>query len=149
MEALYFEIVIKAPVEKVYTTMLSQESFKKWTSAFSPTSDFEGSWNKGSKIVFTAEDEKGNPCGMISRIKDNQPNRFVSIELLGLIENGQEIYDREDILSWKGMLEEYAYSTLGDSTHVKIRMDSTKEWKSFFTETYPKALHLLKDICES
>jgi uncharacterized protein YndB with AHSA1/START domain len=45
-ETLHFEIEIYAPVKKVWDIMLTPETYKKWTSAFDPSSYYEGSWNK-------------------------------------------------------------------------------------------------------
>ena len=57
---LHFKITINAPVEKVYQLMISKPTYEEWTKEFNPTSNFEGSWEKGSKILFIGSDEKGN-----------------------------------------------------------------------------------------
>jgi len=50
-----------------------------FTAAFNPTSSYEGTWQKGSKIYFTGTDENGKRGGMISEIAEYIPNQFVSI----------------------------------------------------------------------
>ncbi len=57
MKKLQFKKEIKAPAQKVYETMLGlndKSTYEQWTSAFNPTSTFEGTWEKGSKILFVA-----------------------------------------------------------------------------------------------
>ncbi|HAT91747.1 MAG TPA: tungsten formylmethanofuran dehydrogenase, partial [Sphingobacterium sp.] len=53
MKKLTYQIKIHAPVPRVFKTMLDKETYKQWTSAFNPSSDFEGIWDKGQKIHFT------------------------------------------------------------------------------------------------
>lgn len=149
-DKLTFEIHIQAPVEKVYDTMLDQEHYKTWTSTFNPTSHFRGSWEVGSKILFIGCDEKNNEGGMVSRIRENIPNEFVSIEHIGLLQGGKEITSGKEIEMWAGAFENYTYQKRGDNeTLLKVDLDSKSEYKSFFTETYPKALEILKQLCES
>jgi len=50
LEPLHFEISILAKAEKVYQTMLDEEQYAAWTSVFSPTSHYRGSWEKGPKF---------------------------------------------------------------------------------------------------
>jgi uncharacterized protein YndB with AHSA1/START domain len=147
-EKLHFEIHIKAPVEKVYQTMLDKEHYSVWTAEFNPTSYFVGSWEKGSKIVFLGTDKDGNQGGMVSRIRQNVPNKFVSIEHLGLVQNGKEILTGPEIEQWAGALEEYTFTETNGATKVEVDMDSNEEFKSYFIDTWPRALKKLKTICE-
>ncbi|MDP1553200.1 MAG: hypothetical protein Q8M06_09320 [Methanobacteriaceae archaeon] len=59
MENQQFSIVINAPKEKVWHTMLDLDTYKIWTEPFMPGSFYEGNWNQGSKILFLAPDEEG------------------------------------------------------------------------------------------
>ena len=139
MEKMHFEILIKASVEKVYQTMLDKEHYSVWTAEFNPTSHFVGSWEKGSKIVFLGCDKDGNQGGMVSRIRQNVPNKFVSIEHLGLVQNGKEILTGPEIEQWAGALEEYTFTETDDTTKVEVDMDSNEEFRSYFTDTWPRA----------
>lgn len=148
LERIHFEIEINASPEKVYKTMLDEQHYKAWTSAFNPTSSFKGSWSKGSKILFIGTDEHGNMGGMVSRIKENIPNEFVSIEHLGILQGEKEILEGKDVDGWAGSHENYTYSKKGDKTLLTVALDSNHDFISYFTETYPKALTLLKALCE-
>ena len=91
MEKTKFEISIHASAEKVYSTTIGEGTYAAWTAEFNPTSRFEGSWEKGSKILFLGTDQEGKIGGMVARIKENIPNKFISIEHYGVIGNGKEI----------------------------------------------------------
>jgi uncharacterized protein YndB with AHSA1/START domain len=148
LETLAFEITINAPVHKVYSDMLDEKKYREWTAIFNPTSYFKGSWEKESKILFLGCDPEGNIGGMVSRIKENILNEFVSIEHVGMIENNEEILSGPKIASWAGSLENYIFTEQGDSTLLSVTLDSNQEFKSYFMEKYPLALEKLKMICE-
>jgi hypothetical protein len=147
-EILHFETLISCPVERVYETMLRDDTYKNWTSVFNSDSRYEGSWKKGSKIVFIGTDSNGETGGMVSRIKENLQNRFLSIEHLGIIKKGNEVLSGSEIETWKGALENYSFKPRADKTLVCVDIDSNEEFKSYFSETWPKALEKLKSICE-
>lgn len=149
MEKMHFEIMIDAPVEKVYTTMLDEKQYSEWTAAFNPGSSYKGSWEKGSKILFLGTDEKGETGGMVSRVKENIPNRFVSIEHLGIVQNDQEITSGPEVEGWAGALENYTFKEEGGKTLLIVDMDTNQEFKDYFSDTWPKALDKLKKICEA
>ena len=147
-EPMHFEININANAEKVYQVMLDEKSYSEWTGIFNPSSHFLGSWEKGSKILFLGTDDDGSTGGMVSRIKENIPNKFVSIEHIGIVQNGKEILCGPKVDQWAGALENYMFSANDGNTLLKIDMDVDKDYKSYFAETWPKALDKLKEICE-
>lgn len=148
MNKLNFEITINAPVDKVYKTMIENQSYREWTKIFNSTSHYVGSWKKGEKIVFVGVDENGNKGGMVSRIKENIPNRVISIEHLGLLEGDVEITKGEKVESWAGALETYYFDGENGSTKLSIEMDSNEDFENYFKDTWPKALDTLKTLCE-
>ncbi len=149
LEKIHFEIYIDAPVGKVYETMLDPVQYTAWTAAFNPGSYFEGSWETGADIHFIGADEQGNLGGMVSRIKENTPNKKVVIEHLGVLVDGQPKTTGPEVEGWAGSQEEYTFVDMGDTTKVEVSMDTNKEFKSYFTQTWPEALKLLKSICEA
>lgn len=148
MNKLNFKITINAPVDKVFRVMIDDQSYREWTKAFNGTSHYVGSWEKGEKIVFIGLDEQGNKCGMVSRIKENIPNRMISIEHLGMLEGGKEITEGEKVESWAGALENYYFNDNNGSTELSVEMDSNEDFESYFKDTWPKALDTLKALCE-
>ncbi len=148
MTTLQFEILIDAAIEKVYNTMLDQEHYKEWTSIFNPNSRFEGTWQKDSDIRFIGEDEDGSLHGMISRIREHMPGQFVSIEHRGLIVNGKAVLCGPEAELWAGALENYTFTRKDDKTLVSVSLDTPDAYATFFSESWPKALEKLKQICE-
>lgn len=147
-EIMCFEISIGASPEKVYKTVIDKEQYTEWTSEFNPTSHFKGSWEKGAKIVFLGTDSNGNIGGMVSRIKENLTNKFISIEHLGIIKNGEEIMTGKEVEPWVGATENYTLTPLNGKTKFEVNIDTNEEFKAYFSETWPKALNKLKSICE-
>jgi len=147
-ELLNFEISISAPVEKVEAVMFDDKTYKEWTSVFNPASRYEGDWSKGSKILFLGTGSDGETGGMVSRIKENIPGRFVSIEHLGIIKDGLEVMNGPEVDVWKGSLENYTFKTVDGSTLLSVDIDSDKNFISYFMKTWPEALSKIKSICE-
>jgi uncharacterized protein YndB with AHSA1/START domain len=147
-ELLHFEINIEAPPQKVFGIMLAGDTYRQWTTVFNPDSNVEGSWAKASKIVFSGTDPEGKTAGMIGRIKENIPGRFLSIEYTGIVKDGREITVGEEVGRWAGSFENYSFRPAGTGTLLSVDVDSDLEFKSFFTETWPKALLVLKALCE-
>ncbi len=148
-ELLRFDIIIVAKPELVYQRMLHEKYYKQWTSIFNPSSEYVGSWDKGSMIRFIGVDEKGNRGGMVSRIRENIPAKFVSIEHLGIIEGTKEIMSGPKIEDWKGALENYVFMTHGVQTKLEVCLESNEEFKAYFSESWPKALVAIKKLCEN
>ena len=89
MEKIQFKKEIRASAKKVFNTMLGLENIKTyedWTAVFNPTSTYEGSWEKGSKIYFVGFDDSGKKMGMVSEIVENIPFKFVSIRHYGMLD---------------------------------------------------------------
>lgn len=147
-ERMFFEILIKASPEKVYQTMLKDKFYRDWTSQFSTGSYYKGSWEKGSKILFLAPGENGE-MGMVSRIEENIPAKFVSIKHVGLVENGVEVTSGPSVETWAGAFENYTFHEKDGMTLLKIDLDSNEEFKGYFETTWPKALERLKSLCEA
>ncbi len=151
MKKLQFNININAPVTKIYDVMLginSKSTYEQWTSLFNPTSTYEGSWDKGSKILFVGVDEKGEKGGMVSRIAEHIPNRFVSIQHYGLLKADTEITEGPEVEKWANGFENYTFEENNGTTTVTVDLDTTDEFIDYMKDTYPKALEKLKELCE-
>jgi hypothetical protein len=151
MKKLQFKVSINAPATKVYDLMLgitSKSTYEQWTALFNPTSTYEGKWEKGSKILFVGVDEKGEKGGMVSRIADNIPNRFVSIQHYGLLQADKEITEGPEVDKWANGLENYTFEENKGTTTVIVDLDTTEEFLDYMNESYPKALDKLKELCE-
>jgi uncharacterized protein YndB with AHSA1/START domain len=148
METLHFTITINATKEKVWNTMLGEQTYRQWTAVFMPGSHYVGDWSQGSKIHFLGPVENGGIGGMVSRIKENRPWEFMSIEHLGFIRDGTEDTSGEAAQKWAGALENYTFKEKRDATEVHIATDTSDEYREMFLETWPKALQKLKELAE-
>lgn len=151
MKKLLFKKDINASAEKVYSTMLglsNVKTYQQWTSEFNPTSTYEGSWQKGSKIYFIGTDENGKRGGMVSEIADNIPFQFVSIRHYGILDGENEITEGPEVEKWAGGLENYSFNENNGVTTVTVESDSTEDFIDYFNAAWPKALNKLKEISE-
>lgn len=126
-----------------------RSTYGQWTAAFDPSSSYEGSWEKGSKILFTAVDEQGKRGGMVSEIAEHIPHRLVSIRHLGILDGDKEITEGEEVEKWAGGMENYTFEEQDGATKLTVELDATPEFAAYFNEQYPQALEKLKALCES
>lgn len=144
----HFEITIDSPATMVYKKMIDKKLFEEWTAVFNPSSRYEGSWEKGSKILFLGTDEQGNLGGMAGRIEENIANQFISISYYAVIQGDQEITSGPGVEGWIGTHEKYSFKPEGEKTLLAVDLETNLEFLEYFRETYPKALEKLKAICE-
>lgn len=145
-----FTIDIHASKEKVWNVMLEDKTYRIWTEAFHEGSYYEGSWDKGSDIKFVASDD-GKMSGMASKIVENIPFEYISIEHLGVIIDGIVDTSSENVQQWVGIHENYILKEKDGITSLKIELESKgahKEMDDMFKEMWPKALLKLKELCE-
>lgn len=148
MEKIKFSILINAGKEKVWRTMLDKPTYQEWTKAFHEGSTYEGNWEKGSEIRFLGPNENGKSDGMFSRIKDNIPYQFISIEHLGMIKKDVVDTTSEEAKKWAQSLENYTFTEKDGQTEVTVEIDVTEEYKGIFEAMWPKALKTLKELSE-
>jgi uncharacterized protein YndB with AHSA1/START domain len=149
MNKLNFSITINAPKEKVWNTMLEDATYRLWTTPFNEGSYYKGDWSKGSKIVFLGPNpETGKEGGMVSRIAENKLYEFISIEHLGMINDGVEDTTSEEVKAWAGSLENYTFKEVNGKTTVLVDMDINEEYAEMFKGMWPNALQKLKELSE-
>jgi hypothetical protein len=144
MEREQFKITIDATREQVWKVLWDDNTYRKWTSAFSETSYAKTDWKEGSKVLFL----DGNNDGMVSTIAVNRPNEFMSIKHLGEVRNGVEDVESEAVKKWAGALENYTLKTVGGKTELTIDMDIDESHKDMFAGMWPKALQKVKELAE-
>jgi uncharacterized protein YndB with AHSA1/START domain len=144
MKKQEFKILIDAPREKVWDVITGKDTYPQWTAPFAEGSKAETDWKKGSKVIFSS----GNGDGMVSEIAENIPHEFLSIRHLGMITNGVEDLDSEEIKKWSGSMEDYRLSDVGGKTEWKVEMDTAGEWEDYMNETWPLALQKAKELAE-
>ena len=131
MKRLSYQANIKASPDRVYDSMLGlndKKTYEQWTIAFNMSSTWEGDWSKGSKIMFVGVTEKGQREGMIARIVENIPHKFVSILHYGILENGVEITDGPKVEGWANATENYTFEKTADGTTMVLHTTVFYTW---------------------
>ncbi len=146
MNNLKFSIFINASKEKVWNTMLEDATYREWTKTFNDPSYYEGDWSEGSKMLFLGTDKEGkNEGGMLSRIAKNIPFEHISIQHLGVIENGVE-------KPWEAeneAFENYTFTEKDGGTQVDVELINTPDaYIEMMNAMWPKSLDALKVLAE-
>lgn len=144
MKPLEFKTVIAAPVSMVWETMLNPTSYREWTKAFEEGSHYEGSWEEGSKIHFL----NSTGSGMVAKVAENKLHEFVSIQILGFIADGIEDTTSEEVKAWTPSYENYYFESTDDGTALRVTVMVPPEYEDMMTQSWLKALELLKSMCE-
>jgi len=145
MEKINFSIDINAPREKVWDILWHDDSYRKRTSAFADGSYAEtDNWKEGSKVLFFSPGGEG----MVSTVASNKKNEFMSFKHLGVVKNGVEDTDSENVKGWAGAMENYMLKDENGKTKLVVDMDSTEEFKDYFSKTWPIALQKVKELAE-
>lgn len=141
MEKLKFSVRINAPREKVWGVLWTDDTYRKWTSVFSPDSHAQSDWKEGSRIHFL--DGKGN--GMYSVIETKTGNAQMTFKHLGEIKNGVESPAKSE---WGESRESYFLKEKDGQIELTVELDAPEEFKQYFSEVFPKALDLVKILSE-
>ena len=144
MKTLHLEKNILAPAEKVWNTMLEDETYRQWTRAFTEGSHYKGSWEEGAKILFLDPDNNG----MVSTIAENRPHEFISIKHIGIVKDGEEDTESDEAKKWAPAYENYTFEEKKEKTKLSVDMDIEEEYEAMFKEIWPKALEKLKELAE-
>ncbi|BDT67439.1 hypothetical protein os1_16150 [Comamonadaceae bacterium OS-1] len=144
-KTLSFSVSIHCPLSLVWDTMLSPEGYRAWTAAFMEGCYFSGSWEAGQKIQFLAP----NGDGMVAVIAENRLHEFISIRHLGEVIAGVEDTTGPKALTWAPAYENYTFVETAGTTEVTVDLDTPLAHVAYMQETFPRALALLKSLCES
>ena len=145
-KTLTFKAIIDAPKEVVWEAMLGADSYTQWTAPFCEGGYFTGTWEEGSRMEFLAP----NGDGMVAEIAAVRPHEFVSIRHLGEIRDGVEDTASESVKAWAPVYENYSFEETADAaTELTVDLDTLQEYEDYMLSAYPKALAVLKEICEA
>lgn len=139
MTTLNYSILINAPREKVWEDLWADSSYREWTAAFFDGSFAESDWKEGSEVLFLSPARDG----MYSIITKNIYAREMVFEHKGEMKKGTKI-PRD----WGDASESYYLNDEANGTRVDVRLNILDEGIDYFNKTFPKALLVLKDICE-
>ena len=146
MKTLRFETLIRASREKVWRTMLDQDTYRIWTAEFTAGSYYEGSWDQGARIRFMAPDGGG----MTAVIDENRPFEHISVRHLGEIRDGVDDTESEAVKSWAGnAFERYTLRDADGGTRLEVSCDVTPDYEKMMNDMWPRALQRLKTLVET
>lgn len=143
-----FSVTINAPVQTVWEKMLNHPTYEIWTTPFSEWSTYIGSWDEGAEIKFVGPDGKE---GMLAQIAKNDHYAYISIAHKAEMMVNKETGTLETTYYDEPSFENYRFTTVDEyATRVDIEliMDIPEEYVEMFNEMWPKALAVLKQICE-
>jgi uncharacterized protein YndB with AHSA1/START domain len=146
MKKLNFSTTIQAPPEKVWQILWDDDTYRKWTSVFSPDSHAQtDNWKEGSKVLFL--DGQGN--GMVSTVAANKPNQFMSFQHLGEVHGSVEDTTSEKVKAWAGAFENYTLRKMNGGTELLVELDmGGGEFEDMFKDMFPRALAKVKELSE-
>lgn len=151
MKTLTFQTKINSSAAMVYEHMLglkNKETYERWTALFEPSSTYEGDWAKGSKIYFLSKDQGGKKHGMMAIVKENIPNKYVSVRHIGFVDADQEVLIENDDPANGEMLESYTFTEENGVTTVDVSVDTEDKYVDYFNKAWVLALEKLKADCE-
>lgn len=145
-QRLHFSVTIQAPRQQVWDTMLDPDGYRAWTAVFCEGSHFEGSWEPGAQVRFLSPDGDG----MLGVIAEHRPGEWLFIRYLGEIHQGVEDLHSLHVRNRPPAYENYRFTDHADGgTLLEVELDSAPTYADYMRETYPRALHQLKALCES
>ena len=139
MKFLEFEIQINATPEKVWETLFTQDSYKKWASAMNEGTYFEGNWEVGSIMKFL--DPQNN--GMYNLVTENIRFKVLGMKHLGWILKG-ELSPQ----NWEDSTLNYILEPSENGTLLKGTVNSLDEFVEFFNSKYPQNIEHIKRLAE-
>lgn len=139
MKKISYNIEINAAAKKVWQVLWFMDTYKKWTSVFAEDCTYIGNWQEGTTIQFV--NAAGN--GIYAIIQKNIPHLQMTIQHQGELKDGVQKPSE-----WAGAIEQYNLTEQNGITTLQVSMDTTEEMEAYFTETFPKALVLIKQIAE-
>lgn len=139
MKTLKFVVKIQAPAAKVWEVLWNDDTYRKWTTVFHEGSHAVSDWKEGSKILFLGP----NGDGMFSIIEKKTDNMLMVFKHLGELKNGIET-----VSDWGEARERYDLTEESGATELTVTLDSVEEFQDYFSDTFPKALDIIKQISE-
>ena len=146
MQTQQFSVAIDAPKEKVWNALWNDTNYRKWTTVF-----HEGSYMEATSLAEGADVRFLGPGGggMYSKIDSVEPNTKMVFNHLGVVKDMVNLPQDEETKKWAGAKEKYFLEERNGKTELKVEVDMAEGFENYFSETFPKALQLVKEIAEA
>lgn len=145
MKTVSFSININTTPDKVWFVLWNNRFYGKWTRVFAENSYAETDWKEGSDYRFLVP--KGD--GIFGKIISCKPTAEIIFEHLGEVKNFTNQPESESSKLWNGVQEKYFLKEENGSTILSGCMDVPTEFEKYFSETFPKAMDLVKQYAEN
>ena len=141
MKKLEFSIEIKASKEKVWESLWNDQNYRKWTALFLPGSYYEGELKENSDVRFLSP----GGHGLFAMVEKVIPFRAMYFLHFGLILDGisQEKTFKD------GAIEQYDLYENEKGTKLTVTLKTEEEYKTYFNNSFPRALAVVKEIAEN
>lgn len=133
------EIIINAPAAKVWQVLWNKETYKKWTSAYMPGSQYTGEIKAGEKVRFT--DPENN--GMESEIASLTENKEITFRHLCELKNGKE---GKSLHGWE---EKYTLEEKDGITTLHMTQQMDEKYFDEMDAATAKAFRIVKELAEN
>ncbi|OTG69255.1 ATPase [Acinetobacter sp. ANC 4470] len=145
MEILNYEILIHASPEKVWQVLWDSKSYTQWTQYFSPGSTMHSDWTVDGRTVFL----DANGDGMVSTINQLDEFKVVAFKHLGMLQDGVEDLDSEEVKKWSGALEKYFLEGFNGKTKLRVELETTQEYLEMMVIAFKKGFEQVKLLAEA
>lgn len=141
MKKLEFSIEIKASKEKVWESLWTDQNYRKWTALFLPGSYYEGELKENSDVRFLSPGGHGL-FAMVEKVIPFQSMHFLHFGLI--IDNiSQEKTFKDD------SIEQYDLYEIEDGTKLTVTLKTEDEYTTYFNNSFPRVLAVVKEIAEN
>ena len=140
-----YKVDINSPAEKVWNSLLNDDTYRQWTSALSKGLYYQGELKLGNRIHFLSPDGSG----MYSNVAFLSPHSHVYFQHIGEIINQEEQPVDEATEKWTGAFENYILKESDDTTTLIAEIDLTPDHVKFYDEKFPEALEKVKLLSEN
>jgi hypothetical protein len=142
-EGLFFEAMNAAGVLQVPLAM------SVWDDGYGisvPTRYQTTKGNISKALEGFREDGEGN--GMVSTIEEMKKPEVLIFKHLGMIKDGKEDLESEEVKGWSGSLEKYFLSQNGDTTTVKVELATLPEYIGMLKSGFIQGFEAVKQMAE-
>ncbi|ASW73208.1 ATPase [Chryseobacterium piperi] len=144
METLSYEIIIDAPLQKVWNALWTPANYSEWTRFFGAGSQMKSDWKVGGKTYFL----NSNNEGMVSTIDSlDEPNQIV-FKHLGMVKDGVEDTQSKEVMEWSGAFEKYFLIDLNGKTKLHAEVQVEKNWEEDMNKGFTEGLKVVKELAE-
>ncbi|MCO5144014.1 MAG: hypothetical protein M9962_13070 [Oligoflexia bacterium] len=145
MKILKYEVAINSSRENVWNVMIEPKTYKQWTKAFSPNSEYIGLWEQGEEMIFIDKD-RGGTVAILDIVK---PYELISATHIATL-TAEMLRETKGPMteSWIGTKEIYRFIEKNAQTKIEVEIHTHENYVEMFDSAWPEALRDLKKLCE-